>query len=106
LRRIGNVGQAKYRFLSQSFMKRHGLGEYAAAYAEENVEIAGKTPRLAVGQDLEQEAEESDADWIVEALTQDSGANQRRAPIDTSMDASLGSNGLNVGVEFSFCESR
>lgn len=109
LKQIGDIRQAKYRFLSESFMERHGLGLYASEWAEETVEVTdgllSRGSRKKKG--LEQEAEESDAEWIVEALTQESPSIQSKSAVEPNIDMSLGNSGasVRVGVEVSLGKS-
>jgi hypothetical protein len=105
LMQIGDVSQARYRFLSQSFMERHGLGAYASESPEE-AEMQSRIHRKK--KNIVEDGEESDAEWIVEALTQDEPPSGRNGLVDTSVGVSVGSNGpaLSVGMEFSFGEGR
>ena len=106
LQQIGDVNEAKYRFISQSFMRRHGLGQYASNEADETVYESKKQYRRAMKkQDIEQE---SDAEWIVEALTKEDAEVESGTFIEPSLGVSMGSRGagLSVGVEFSFGKSQ
>merc|ERR1719409_1927237 len=66
LQLIGDVSQAKYRFLSETFMRRHGLGSFAAESKSDtdgqSVSQRKKKRRKQTVQDIEPE---SDAEWIV-----------------------------------------
>jgi hypothetical protein len=107
LKRLGDVNQARYHFLSQSFMIRHGLGEYGNGrkndvdfHIEEEFVFEG-APELVDG-----EAAESDAEWIVQALAQEEEEDEVelfRSPVETDVGISLGSEGpkVSVGVGFS-----
>jgi hypothetical protein len=83
LRQLGNVAMAKYRWVSDDFMKRHGLGPFAThtppsslgdeqdkTYLQhqggvvQNVKQRTKKQKKA-----EDDDEDNDVDWIVEALT-------------------------------------
>lgn len=73
LQRVGDVTQAKYRFLSENFMKRHGIGQFADEFATSTKRESDK-PRAhlsATSKEHAEEEPESDAEWIVSALTQD-----------------------------------
>ena len=75
LKRVGDVTRAKYRFLSNDFMKRHGIGQFADEMAmRESIKLAKPRPysRSTTQKRREEDSEpESDAEWIVSALTQD-----------------------------------
>jgi hypothetical protein len=71
LMRVGDVTTAKYRFVSEMFMKRHNIGHFAS----ENEPVdRPKDPRVpsrrkdSLSRQLDEA--ESDAEWIVSALTQ------------------------------------
>ena len=102
LKRIGDVKQAKYRYLSESFLRRHGLGDYAGAVGSS---VTSEVPRkkvLAIG---EEDTEESDAEWIVEALTVEKPKPRRRgSSLTSSVDVSLTSSSVSAGVEFGIGE--
>jgi hypothetical protein len=97
LQQIGDVSQARYRFVSDHFMRRHAIGPYAGATALVEVEEILEKPY--------HHNEESDGDWVVEALTQ---KDPEQSSIDTSVGVSYGSDGasLSVGVEFDFGGKR
>ena len=72
LTRVGNVATAKYRFVSEVFMKRHGLGLFASE--RENSSIDAPTyPRIGSKQknshSVQNDEAESDSEWIMSALT-------------------------------------
>lgn len=70
LMRVGDVKSAKYKYLSDSFMRRHGIGRYAS----DNEEHATFEPRDEVLRSSSTSDDvDSDADWIVSALMQEEG---------------------------------
>lgn len=77
LKKVGDISQARYRFLSQNFMKRHAIGPFADERTLDNVStVLGETelhrPMISQKNDDDTAGElESDAEWIVSALTQD-----------------------------------
>jgi hypothetical protein len=103
LKRIGDVKQAKYRYLSESFLKRHEMGAYAAA---DGISVGmNKFAEEVLASAAEKEAEESDAEWIVEALTSEKPKPRRRgSSLKPSLDVSLTSSSVSVGVEFGLGE--
>jgi hypothetical protein len=73
LKQVGDVTQAKYRFLSEGFMKRYGIGQFADEIAT-GVKLELDKPRPRASKTSKKQVEdepESDAEWIVSALTQD-----------------------------------
>jgi len=108
LKRIGDVNEAKYRFLSQKFMERHALGPYSATISEVQVDLRALEPDLASknNQDAEEVEAESDSGWILDALgveeDEEDGLAPPGSPFDTSVGVSLGSGGpkVSVGMEF------
>ena len=110
LRRLGDVKQVKYRFLSQSFMERHYLGPYGSN-TEIEVKIDLEEEKLVKDNRLPRVIDEveSDSEWIVEALTQEAIEDEEPLglPFDSSVGLSLGSDGprVSVGVGFSIGES-
>ena len=103
LKRIGDVNQAKYRFLSEEFMKRHKLGGYAKKSPE-----AGLTSQLMSVPISELQEEESDTDWVLQALTGDDVSASPTSSVDTTVGFSVGTSGptVSVGVEFGFGTKR
>jgi hypothetical protein len=103
LQQIGDTSHARYRFISDAFMKRHGIGSYSRELSMDNSDegIISKQ----IYQDSE---EESDGDWVVEALTQEEASNDKNSPLDTSFGISYGTDGAaaSVGVEFHFGGKR
>jgi hypothetical protein len=97
LQQIGDVSQARYRFVSDHFMRRHDIGPYAGATELVEVEEILEKPY--------HHSEESDGDWVVEALTQ---KDPEQSSIDTSVGISNESDGasLSVGVELEFGGKR
>jgi len=71
LSRVGDVTQAKYRYLTHSFMERHGLGQFASnAPVQSETQRMGRTKSRKKPSREPVEDVESDAEWIVSALTQ------------------------------------
>jgi hypothetical protein len=115
LRKLGDVNQARYHFLSQSFMQRHRLGHYAQPRTEndslldfeakDDGRMDSHTGSSSVAEDNDPE---SDAEWIVEALTQDGKQNGFGTGPDATIGLSFGDEGpkINVGIGFSFGEPR
>jgi hypothetical protein len=103
LKRIGDVNQAKYRFLSEEFMKRHKLGWYAKESSE-----TGLTAQLMSEPISELQEEESDTEWVLHALTGDDVPASRTPSVDTAVGLSVGTSGpaVSVGVEFGFGTKR
>jgi hypothetical protein len=103
LKRIGNVGDAKYRHVSMDFLQRHGLGPFSKADSPTRVDsIPLETGSSKTQDDAE---EESDADWVVEALVKEKTDHQSKKPsIQPIVSLGVGSQGVSagVGVEFSF----
>ena len=72
LSRVGNVATAKYRFVSQVFMKRHGIGTFSSE--SENSSIVEPNHQRARSKQkdshsIQSDDAESDSEWIVSALT-------------------------------------
>eukprot|EP00980_Cylindrotheca_fusiformis_P000093 scaffold19_cov114-Cylindrotheca_fusiformis.AAC.40 len=89
LKRIGDITQARYRFVSDSFMRRHAIGQYAGELAFVDVEETMVKPL---------HSEESDDDWVAKALDQNISEEAR---IDPFVGVSYGSNGASIsaGIE-------
>jgi len=108
LKQLGDVNQARYQFLSQSFMERHFLGPYGRiadveSDARQDVLLQ---ENLLVSRD--EDGVESDSEWIVEALTQESeGVESPGLHLEPDIGLSLGSDGpkVSVGVGFSIGEN-
>jgi hypothetical protein len=105
LKRIGDV---RHQYLSEAFMKRHGIGPYACATSSspDGIEVADTFHKSA---ELH-EADESDTEWVVQALTQENPQTRNAPTFDTSFQVSMGSTGgapsASVGVEFGFGDKR
>ncbi|CAJ1952316.1 unnamed protein product [Cylindrotheca closterium] len=97
LDRLGDASQARYYFVSNSFLKRHAIGPYSSGTSE--VEL------VAEALDIVQDEEESDEDWVVEALTRKE-ASARELAAESPVEFSISSRGsaLSVGVGFGFGE--
>jgi hypothetical protein len=106
LKRIGDVNQAKYRFLSEEFMKRHKLGDYAKKLPE--TDLTAQLISDPISEWQEKEEEESDTEWVMQALTGDDVPVSRTSSVDTTVDLSVGTSGptVSVGVEFGFGTKR
>jgi len=108
LKNIGNVNQARYRFISESFMERHGLGPYSVAVSEIELDYEGSVSnkdRLAE----EEEAAESDSGWILDALGVEEEEDFTSKPtFDTNVGLSVGNGGpkASVGVELTFGKKK
>jgi hypothetical protein len=109
LKKLGDVKEARYLFLSQSFMKRHSLGPYSSSEKGGNdfhvkVDQIGEELREYVDED----AIESDSEWIVEALTlNDNEEESLVSPVESDLGLSFGSDGptVSIGVGFSIGEN-
>ncbi len=67
LKRVGNVQEAKYSYVSREFLARHGLKSYATPQAENNTtdEVSDQqSSGLST-------AEKEEGDWVLSALTKD-----------------------------------
>jgi hypothetical protein len=98
LKNIGDVNQAKYRFVTQTFMERHSLGPYGTSISEIEVEV-----------ETEEIEADSDSGWILEALTHESDMDDDEisSPFQTNVGVSLGSDGpkMTVGMDFTIGKS-
>uniref|UniRef100_A0A7S4ADD3 Uncharacterized protein n=1 Tax=Pseudo-nitzschia australis TaxID=44445 RepID=A0A7S4ADD3_9STRA len=107
LKRIGDVNQAKYRFLSQKFMERHALGPYSATISEIELDLeAVETDLASKNNQINEEVEaESDSGWILDALgvEEEEDIAPSKSPFDTNVGVSLCSSDpkVSVGIEFS-----
>ena len=108
LKNIGNVNQAKYRFISESFMERHGLGPYSVAVSEIELDYEGSVSNKDHSAE-EEEAAESDSGWILDALgVEEEEDFPSKATFDTNVGLSVGSGGpkASVGVELTFGKKK
>jgi len=111
LQRIGDIQDAKYKHVSPSFMKRHGLGPYRnnldnnPSRSEEDITPVGrpetrKKQRKAKSR-YQEEEDESDIDWVVKGL---------ETPTDTplSLGVGVGKDGayVSVGYEMEFGKAK
>ena len=107
LRKLGNVNQARYRLLSESFMKRHNLGKYAkqsTRKAPRSIYSQPKNDLITRTNDEDEVEAESDSEWIVQALTAEEEIfEEEKSMFDTNVGVSVGSNGpaVTLGVDFS-----
>ena len=109
LQDVGDVNEAKYRFVSTSFLQRHEIGPYNVAVGEVQLEHGGakkksSSSKKLVAQDNDDE-DESDSGWIMDALgveKEEEEPDDLGLPFDTSVGVSMGSSGpsVSVGVEF------
>jgi len=92
-----NYLSSKYKYLSEAFMKRHNLGEFADTSSDQS--NGSKSSKLSKKMDCE-EKEDEDVDWIVEALANPPSAdkNQETSVTDSSKAAS---SSLDIGFSFS-----
>ncbi len=106
LQEIGDVNQAKYSFVSQSFMERHGIGPFNVAVTEVELGFEPSKKRSSETLDEEEEDADSDSSWIMDALgvekDQDDDVDSSKLPFDTSVGVSMGSGGPSVSVGFEF----
>ncbi|KAG7367368.1 hypothetical protein IV203_030039 [Nitzschia inconspicua] len=110
LKRLGDVNQARYMFLSQSFMKRHSLGPYAgSSKGGKGFQLEVDRVRDDSRESVDEEMMESDSEWIVQALTneEEEEAELLAPPIETDLGLSFGSEGpkVTIGVGFSIGET-
>jgi hypothetical protein len=108
LRQVGSVVEARYRHLSQDFMKRHGLGPYnddAATTAAADVdEMGAASDNDEVRRQRQVVDEDEDTNWVVEALTTDKLTpikKKRTSSNKPSIDLGVSTSGVTVGVSFS-----
>ena len=104
LRSIGDVNKARYSYVSQSFMKRHGLGPYNVAVSEIEIDFESSSNSFLSKEDVDTEDEaESDSGWILNALGVEEGDENVPAstPFNTNVGVSVGSGGpkISVGME-------
>ena len=95
LKSVGNVNEAKYRFISQNFMKRHRLGPYKVAVAE--IELDNEVSKKDA---IEEKEAESDSGWILNALGVEE--EDTDSPLDAEFGISIGSEGPSVSVGFEY----
>eukprot|EP00546_Thalassionema_frauenfeldii_P021132 CAMPEP_0178896684 /NCGR_PEP_ID=MMETSP0786-20121207/1317_1 /TAXON_ID=186022 /ORGANISM="Thalassionema frauenfeldii, Strain CCMP 1798" /LENGTH=605 /DNA_ID=CAMNT_0020567129 /DNA_START=132 /DNA_END=1949 /DNA_ORIENTATION=- len=87
LRRVGNLQKARYRHVSEDFLRRHKLGPFKLE--EDDV--------IPFAEEVEEGDEEEDVDWVAEGLkTVDDNATGK-----PSLSIGVSNKGLEVGVEFS-----
>ncbi len=109
LQDIGDVNEAKYRFVSTSFLQRHEIGPYNVAVGEVQLEHGEPKKKTSsskkLGAQENDDEDESDSGWIMDALgveKEEEDPDDSRLPFDTSVGVSMGSSGpsVSVGVEF------
>ena len=100
LRRVGSIQDAKFRHVSQDFMHRHGIGSFRDS--EKSHDVVVYKERGAMTKSAGGDEEESDVDWVVEALSAEQEEEEATNPIETSFGVGLGSDGatISVGVQF------
>lgn len=86
LRRVGNLQNARYRHVSEEFLRRHKLGPFKL---EEDNDIP-----FAEDEEID---EEEDVDWVAEGLK----TVEENVTGKPSVSIGVNKNGLEVGVEFS-----
>lgn len=108
LRQVGSVVEARYRHLSQDFMKRHGLGPYndedATATITDADELRAADDDDKVRRQRHVVDEHEDTNWVVEALTTDKLTPIKKKRISSSkpsLDLGVSTSGVTVGVSFS-----
>ena len=106
LKRVGDVKTARYRFVSDSFMKRHAIGPYRAEGGDDLMGPAAG-PSL-ISKIVEGQEEESDTEWIEQALIAEDDVEDVPSPMGASVGLSVGSAGpsISVGVQFGSDEKR
>ena len=109
LQDVGDVNEAKYRFVSTSFLQRHEIGPYNVAVGEVQLEHGEPKKKSSSGKKLvaqeNDDEDESDSGWIMDALgveKEEEEPDDSGLPFDTSVGVSMGSSGpsVSVGVEF------
>lgn len=109
LQRVGNISQARYKFLSDSFMQRHGLGDYATPEHELGNDIivegtSKKKSRKSKRKKVSiEEDPESDAEWITSALEVGDSVGRDEdlgISMDSSVGVAIGGKGASVTVGF------
>ena len=100
LRQVGSVNEAKYRYVSDDFLKRHGIGPYQA---EGSLVVFDEKDVLEGPVD-----EDEDVDWVLEALTTEEKSIEEKKPrkkksvsFQPSASVGLSNTGVTVGVGFS-----
>jgi hypothetical protein len=102
LMRIGDVTAAKYRFVSQVFMTRHGIGLFDPEKENSSIDqpqhtlVGSKHKESHRGQSDETE---SDAEWIVSALTQEEDVGQNIIAKEVSKSTRKDDSRVTVGFE-------
>jgi len=112
LQRIGNIQDAKYKQVSQDFMKRHGLGPYESgkALAEYGGEPLLEKTTSRTKEKVHRrkspyqgdEEEESDVEWVLQGLSSITEGKRRsqRSSMKPSVSIGIGSNGPSMQVGF------
>ena len=98
LQDIGDVNQAKYSFVSQSFLERHGIGPFNVAVSE--VELGFEPPKKRKTEDEEEEDSDS---WIMDALgveQNEDDEEESKVSFEPSVGVSVGSGGPSASVGF------
>lgn len=106
---IGDVNEAKYRFVSTSFLERHGIGPYNVDVSEMELDrhSSSKRPFSRKNRMVLEEEEESDSGWILDALGVEKEEEEKSVlPFDTNVGVSVGSGGPSVSVGIQFNSKR
>ncbi len=92
MKKVGDISRARYRFLSESFMRRHGIGVLNERTSDETAatEETGLYASLLSKKGEEICEPESDAEWIVSALTHDDKDTKDLFSSDPAMDSRPG----------------
>jgi len=100
LKSVGNVNEARYRFISESFMERHELGPYNVAFSEIELDLgSSKEASISKENDGTEDGAGSDSGWILDALgVEEEDNSSSSVPFDTSIGVSMGSGGPQVSV--------
>lgn len=98
LKRVGNVQEAKYRYVTSDFLARHGLGTYA-----ETTTVDETTDEETKQQITEFGALKKDdgGDWVLNALTKDISSKGEKLSGNPTLSVDIDSKGLSAGFEFS-----
>lgn len=94
LQQLGSLEDAKYKYVSQSFLERHGLGRFGSS----------SLPFMETKSMKDQTSKDEDStDWVVSALTSEPQTDKKKKKfsVKPSISVSLGSRGpdVSVGIE-------
>ena len=98
LKRVGNVQEAKYRYVSNDFLARHGLGTYTETKTViETTDEETKEQITEIGALKKNDG----GDWVLNALTKDVSSKGEKSSGKPTLSVDIDSKGLSAGFEFS-----